>query len=152
MADRWQWLKHAFAIEDPGPAEPVSPEQREIIDRLAQQIARRRLSLPGLVALEMFKPIHYVGAQLFGRTLVRPYLWMLARNETVAKYDEVLEFLEKRGSFDYLLQRVEHFESQYEKRGRHDREAGESGEKAARDVQQLTGQPEAPNQDPSSGS
>ena len=35
-----QWLKHAFAVDPPGPAEPTD-EQRLAIDRVVEEVVRR---------------------------------------------------------------------------------------------------------------
>ena len=45
-------LKHAFAVDEPGAAEPT-PEQQPAVDWFCRQVSRRRLTVPGLVALEM---------------------------------------------------------------------------------------------------
>ena len=99
-----KWLKHAFAIEPPGPAEPT-PEQAVVIDRLCADIVRRGLTTPALVTLESFRPMNYVGAQVMHG--FAPFVAALASTES---YNQVAAFLEKRGSVDYLLHRLEELE------------------------------------------
>ncbi len=58
-----QWLKHAFAIEPQGPADP-DPEQLVLLDRLCREIVKRRLTTPALALLEMSRPLNYMSSQL----------------------------------------------------------------------------------------
>jgi hypothetical protein len=105
------WLKHAFAVDPPGPAEPTE-EQRRIADRLCQLIVRRRLTSPALLYLEVGRPLNYVGAQVLH--FFRPILTALfdARG-----CEEFASFLERRGSVDYLVARIEYFEDERGRRG-----------------------------------
>ena len=53
-------LKHAFAVEPPGPAQPTD-RQREVVEKLCTGIVGRRLTVPTLAFLEMVRPLNYVG-------------------------------------------------------------------------------------------
>ena len=57
---RESW-KRAFAVDSDKPLEPTDP-QRAIVDRVAKEIARRRLTTPALVFLEMSRPLNFVAA------------------------------------------------------------------------------------------
>ena len=57
-----QWLKHAFAVDPPGAAEPTD-EQRLAVDRVVEEVVRRGLATPTLIALEMGRPLNFVGSQ-----------------------------------------------------------------------------------------
>lgn len=57
------WLKHAFAVDPPGPAEPT-PAQRAAVDRVCFEITKRHLSTPALLFLETFRPLNYLGSQV----------------------------------------------------------------------------------------
>lgn len=98
------WLKHAFAIEPPKIAEPT-PAQRELIDRLCREVARRRLTTPALVLLESWRPLHYVGAQV-----MHFFAPMLAVVFTANQHEEFARFLEQRGAVEYLTRRLEQVE------------------------------------------
>lgn len=102
-------LRHAFAIEAPGPHEPT-PDQAPVVDRLCRALARRRLTVPGLVALEMSRPLGYLASQAMHA--LSPIVWSLARRESHEEYRRLTEFLEHRGAFEYLSRRIEHFESE----------------------------------------
>lgn len=102
---RWQWLKHAFAIEPPGPAVPTDP-QRAAVERICQAIVRRRLTVAALVFLESARPLNYVGSQALH--FFTPFISVLA---DAGEYRHLAAFLEQRGSVEYLCQRLEELES-----------------------------------------
>jgi hypothetical protein len=95
------WLKHAFAVEVPGAAEP-SEAQRAIIEKLCREVVRRRMTTPALLMLETGRPLNYVSAQLLH--FFQPMLSFLAN---AAEYQAFTEFLEQRGSIDYIVARLE---------------------------------------------
>ncbi len=105
-------LKHAFAVDPPGVADPT-PQQQVPVDWICREIARRRLTTPAIAFLEMSRPLNYVGAQL-GHVMA-PGIWALARQLTYANYKHFLAFLELRGSMEYFCQRIEHFEEEFER-------------------------------------
>jgi hypothetical protein len=101
-----RWLKHAFAVDPPGPAEPT-PEQEAAVDAVCRQIVKRHLTTPSLLFLEMSRPLNYVGAQLlhfFG-----PFLSVLTHRKG---HRDFAAFLEHRGAIDYLCRRIEELEAQ----------------------------------------
>jgi len=95
------WLKHAFAIEPDGPVEP-NEEQKPIVDRLCQQVVARGLVAPALVFLESVRPLNYVSSQTLH--FFTPLLSAIADPKAC---QQVAEFLEHRGSVDYLCRRIE---------------------------------------------
>lgn len=104
-------LKHAFAVDEPGPAEPTEAE-RPAVEWFCRQIAKRGLYTPGLVGLEMSRPLNFVAAQtlhFFG-----PGVWSIVQQQTYEQYCAFARFLERRGSIDYLCQRIEELEAEYE--------------------------------------
>jgi hypothetical protein len=106
----WERLKHAFAIEAEGPAEPNEP-QRLIIERLVREVVRRRLTTPALLTLELGRPLNYVSAQVLH--FFQPILGAVT---DAASYEEFTAFLERRGSLDYLSARIEEVERECERR------------------------------------
>ncbi len=104
------WLRHAFAVDPPGPAQPTLAQQPSV-DWACTQVARRRLTTPGLIALEMSRPLNYIAAQAMH--FFQPGVWAVVKQRTYRDYVAFSEFLERRGSIEYLAQRVEHFEAQF---------------------------------------
>jgi len=100
------WLKHAFAVDPSGPVDPTGP-QRQVVDRVCREVVRRRMVTPALMALEMSRPLNYLGSQVmhfFG-----PIVTVLVDPEG---YRHFTEFLEHRGSIDHLCQRLEALEAE----------------------------------------
>jgi hypothetical protein len=99
------WLKHAFAVDPQGAAEP-NDAQRLVIDRLCAEVVRRRMTTPALLALEMGRPLNYVSAQLLH--FFQPFLAIIA---DTADYEQLASFLEQRGSAEYIAMRLDALEA-----------------------------------------
>jgi len=95
-----KWFQHAFAVDPPGPAQP-DDAQRVLIDRVCGEVVRRRLAAPALLALEMNRPLNYLSAQVL--QFFHPFLTVLV---DPAGYEQFTRFLERRGSIDYLVERI----------------------------------------------
>ena len=106
-------VKHAFAVDPPGPATPT-PEQQPAVDWICMQVAKRHLTTPGLIALEMSRPLNYV----FSQTLhfFSPGAWAIFGQRNFEHYKHFAAFMEHRGAMEYLERRIEHFEAQFEKK------------------------------------
>ncbi len=94
------WFKHAFAVDPPGPVEPTALQQ-VAIDRVCIEITRRHLSTPALLFLELFRPLNYLGSQLLH--YLNPIVSAVLNDDG---YRHFTEFLERRGSIDYLCNRI----------------------------------------------
>ena len=103
-----QELKHAFAVDPRSVCEPTQ-EQRRVIDLACKEVARRHLTTPALILLEMSRPLNFVGSQVMH--FFQPILSAIVDPKG---YDQFASFLEHRGSVEYLCQRIEHFEREYE--------------------------------------
>lgn len=101
-----KWLKHAFAVEPDGPAEPTEP-QRVVIERVLRAIVRRRMATPALMLLETTRPLNYLGAQAMH--FLAPVVTAVVDQEG---YEEFAAFLERRGSVDYLCGQIEALEAE----------------------------------------
>ncbi len=101
-----QWLKHAFAVDPPGPSEPT-PEQRHAVDAVCRQIVKRHLTTPALVFLEMSRPLNYLGSQALH--FFAPVLSVLSKT---GGHRHFAAFLEQRGSIEYLCRRIEELEAE----------------------------------------
>lgn len=100
------WLKHAFAVEPPGPAEPT-PRQAEVVDRLCREVVRRGMATPALVALEMSRPLNFVTAQA-----IHFFDPLVAAVTDADGHREFARFLEQRGSVDHLVRRIGEIEAE----------------------------------------
>lgn len=99
-------LRYAFHVQPPGPAKP-SAEEAAVVERIAEEIVRRRMAVAALVFLESSRPLSGVGAAAmhflapFATTVIKPDLWSL-----------LTRFLERAGSVEYLCLRIEDLERQ----------------------------------------
>ena len=99
-----QWLKHAFAVEKPGPAEPTD-SQRPAVERICREIVRRRLSTPALFGLELARPLNFVGAQSLH--FFAPFISVFTDSHG---HREFAKYLERRGSIEFICRRIEELE------------------------------------------
>jgi hypothetical protein len=100
------WLKHAFAVDPPGPAEPTE-RQREVVETLCREVVRRRMTTPALLTLEMTRPLNHLGSQAL--VFFRPFIQALTDADG---HRHLAEFLEHRGSVEYLCRRIEALEAE----------------------------------------
>lgn len=103
-----KWLRTAFHVDKPGPAEP-NDAQREVIDWFCREVARRHLTVPAIITLEMFRPLNYLTAQTMH--FVAPGVWAVLRDRNYAQYQELARYLEQRGSVEYIARRLEAIEA-----------------------------------------
>ena len=102
-------LKHAFAIHSVTSTNPTE-KQKEVIDKVCREISRRHLSTPALIFLESFRPLNYIGSQVMH--FFHPFISAITN---ASDYGIFSEFLESRSSIDYLYNRIEYFEDDYNK-------------------------------------
>ena len=120
-----EWLKHAFAVDPPGPATP-DEAQHVLVEKLCAEVVRRRLTAPALLMLEMSHPLNYVSAQLLH--FFEPLVAIVADTDG---YLQLTRFLERRGAIDYVCQRLEAMDAQSAARERAadlDHESGDDGQ------------------------
>jgi hypothetical protein len=102
-----KWLRHAFAVDPPGPAEPT-PEQQGPVDWVCRQIIRRGLTTPGLVMLEVTRPLNYIMSM--GMHAASPLVWAVARQQAHEGFRHFATFMEQRGAMEYIARRIETLE------------------------------------------
>ena len=97
-------LKHAFDIGKSKDYDPTE-EQKIIVDKVCYEVVKRHMVLPATVLLETFRPLNYIGSQImnFFQPIVTAVL-------PCDGYNDFSQFLEQRGSVDYLCQRLKEIE------------------------------------------
>ncbi|MCH2132312.1 MAG: hypothetical protein MK116_01050 [Phycisphaerales bacterium] len=97
-------LKHAFGVEKIEEIDPTE-YQKEIVDTVCKAVVRRRMTVPALMALEMSRPLNFVASQVihFFRPIVAVVL-------DTAGIEAFANFLEHRGSVEYLARRLDYWE------------------------------------------
>lgn len=81
----------------------LSDEERAFLDTVADGLARRRLTTVALFFLESVKPLGFLGSQAM--IFFRPIVSVLF--STPDAYDRLTKILERRGSIELLLRRLE---------------------------------------------
>ena len=81
----------------------LSDEDRVMLDELADGIARRRLTSAAIFFLESMQPLGFLGSQLM--LGLRPLVSLVWASPL--RWDQVQRVLERRGSIELLLQRLE---------------------------------------------
>ena len=81
----------------------LSVEERDLLDDLAEKISKRKMIAPALFVLESSKPLAFVSSQVM--LFLRPLVGALWTNPVT--YDRINQILERRGSLELLLRRLE---------------------------------------------
>ena len=81
----------------------LSDDERDLLDEVAEGISRRGMGPVELMFLESMKPLAYVSSQML--VFFRPIVSTVWQNPI--KYDRVTQILERRGSLELLLRRLE---------------------------------------------
>jgi hypothetical protein len=87
----------------PLPETDLDPEERDrIIDRIAQEVVKRRLETPAILFLEMHRPLQFLSSQAL--VVFSP---LLAVAFSVPNLEKLSLLMEKRENLDRLLDRIE---------------------------------------------
>jgi hypothetical protein len=95
-----------------------SPErQKELLEKIANQIVKRKLTVPAIMFFESIKPLSFVGSQalVFLQPMVQAFL---NRRE----YDEITLMMEERENVEKLLCEIERQEAEWQERERREKE------------------------------
>jgi hypothetical protein len=94
-------LRHAFAVEPSGPAEPT-PDERAALDPLLAEIRRRGLVAPAVIFLESCAPLNTVGAQALH--FMQPFATAVL---DPVRYATLSRYLERRGSIEWVVRELQ---------------------------------------------
>ena len=99
-------LKHAFDIGD---SENYNPNEKQkiIVDKVCREVVKRHLVMPATILLETFRPLNYIGSQVMH--FFQPFISAVLPGDG---YTDFSQFLEQRGSVDYLCQRINEIEDE----------------------------------------
>ena len=81
----------------------LSDEDKAFLDELADGVARRKLTPAAVFFLESVKPLGWVGSQML--LFLRPIVSIVWPDPQ--KWDRLQALLERRGSIELLLRRLE---------------------------------------------
>ena len=101
-------IRHAFAVDAPGPAEPTD-SQRVVVEKLLTTIVERGMAHPAGIFLESWRPLGVLTGQ--GMQALSPFAGILLDQNA---WKEVANYFDKRGAILWMLQRMDELESQRE--------------------------------------
>lgn len=96
-------LSHAFAVGSE--SERLTPEDEEIVQRVAQAVARRGLAAPASMLLESVRPLNFLGSQTLA--FFEPIASVIL---DASKCKRFRELLEKRSAVPALIDAIERAE------------------------------------------
>jgi hypothetical protein len=94
-----------------GEKQKLTPQQEEILDKIAKKVVYWKMSVPAILFLESVKPLNYIGSQMMA--FFEPFVQTLF---SWKDYEEFRKMMEERGTIELLLQRIERFEEEAEKK------------------------------------
>ena len=112
-------IKDMFRTPDPKEPEDNKPtaEEQVLIDRFAQWVVRRSLTVPAIMAIESTKPLNWIGSQMM--LVGEPAAWALepflkaAFSFNHKDYLNMQKLMEKRQSMEFILLAIEKYDAEY---------------------------------------
>ena len=87
--------------------EELTPQQEEILTKIARKVVLWKMSVPVVLFLESVKPLNYIGSQMMA--FFEPFVQTLF---SWKDYDEIRRMMEERGTVERLLRRIEELDSE----------------------------------------
>ncbi|KPL03614.1 MAG: hypothetical protein AMJ73_06105 [candidate division Zixibacteria bacterium SM1_73] len=87
--------------------EELTPQQEEILTKIAKKVIDWRMSVPAILFLESVKPLNYVGSQMMA--FFEPFVQAVF---SWKDYDEFRRMMEERVTVEKLLQKIEQLDSE----------------------------------------
>jgi len=103
-------FRHIFSTQPKGAKETekgLTPEQQEILDKIAKKVVLWKMSTPAILFLESVKPLNYIGSQML--VFFEPFVQTLF---SWKEYDEFRKIMEERENVERLLQTIEKFDAE----------------------------------------
>jgi hypothetical protein len=85
-----------------GELKELTPQQEEILLKIARKVVHWKMSVPAILFLESVKPLNYVGSQMMA--FFAPFVETLF---SWKDYDEFRKMMEERETIERLLQKIE---------------------------------------------
>jgi vacuolar-type H+-ATPase subunit I/STV1 len=103
-------FRHIFSTQPKGTKveeKGLTPEQQEILDKIAKKVVLWKMSTPAILFLESVKPLNYIGSQML--VFFEPFVQTLF---SWKEYDEFRKIMEERENVERLLQTIEKFDAE----------------------------------------
>lgn len=93
------WCSHAFAVE--GPDAVFDDGERQLAEKLAEFVVRRRMTSPALMALESSLPLGFLGSQFL--VFLSPFATLLFSSD---EFESLTRLLEKRRGLGLVIDAI----------------------------------------------
>ncbi len=90
-----------------GELKELSPQQEEILTKIAQKVVHWKMAIPAILFLESMKPLNYIGSQMMA--FFEPFVQTLF---SWKDYDELRRMMEERETVERLLQKIEKIDAE----------------------------------------
>jgi len=90
--------------------EGLTPEQNEALDKVANKVVSKRLTVPAIMFLESVKPLNFIGSQVM--VFFEPIVQTLFE---IKGYNAFREAMERRENVEVLMQKIEYYDSRSQK-------------------------------------
>ncbi|NLI16627.1 MAG: hypothetical protein GX409_10120 [candidate division Zixibacteria bacterium] len=91
-----------------------TPDEQELMDRLAKWVVKKGLTVPAIIALESVKPLNWIGSQAM--VFFDPFFSSIFSAKTTLKdYETFQRMMEKRQNVENLLLTIEKFDAEAQK-------------------------------------
>jgi hypothetical protein len=92
----------------------LTPEQQEIMNKIAQKVVRMQLTVPAILLLESVKPLNWIGSQAM--VFFEPFVSAMLGDKTygflsVKDYNLFRQMMERRENTERLLQKIEELDA-----------------------------------------
>ena len=99
-----------------------SPErQAELLTKIADQVVKRKLTVPAIMFLESVKPVSFIGSQ--GLVFLQPIVQAVLNRK---EYDEITLMMENRENVEKLLVEIEKQEADWQQREQSEKETAKA--------------------------
>ena len=95
-----QGLRHAFSTQPP--SAPLTPEELDLIERIADALVQRRLAAPAAMFLDSMGPLSFLGSQALH--LLTPVIECAFEEKEI---ERVARLLERRDTISRLVALIE---------------------------------------------
>lgn len=82
-------------------------ENQELIEKIAQEVTKRKMTAPAIFLLESGKPLSFIGSQFL--TFLSPIVQTIFSSKY---YDRITKMLEDRNNIEKLICRIEELEEE----------------------------------------
>jgi hypothetical protein len=90
-----------------GELKELTPQQEEILIKIAQKVVHWKMAVPAILFLESVKPLNYIGSQMMA--FFEPFVQTLF---SWKDYDELRRMMEERETVERLLQKIEQIDAE----------------------------------------